>query len=55
MFASDFGILTYSAVCEGKCLGQDLWPIWGTAFHVRDGGTRLWSSGINVLTAAGAG
>ena len=52
-FSPDFAILTYRAAYQGTCFGQDLWPIWGTAFYVKHGATWLWSSGINVLAGAG--
>lgn len=54
MFAPDFGVLTYRAVYDAKCFGQDVWPIWATAFYVRRGDAWMWSSGINVLAGAGA-
>jgi len=54
LFAPDFGVLTYRSTWDGKCFGQDLWPIWSSAFYVRHGDTWLWSSGINVLAGAGA-
>jgi hypothetical protein len=54
MFTPDFGVLTYRAAYEGTCFGQDLWPIWGTAFYVRHRENWLWSSGINVLAGAPA-
>ncbi|MBS0505200.1 MAG: nuclear transport factor 2 family protein [Proteobacteria bacterium] len=52
MFAPDFGILTYRASYDAKCFGQDVWPIWGTAFYVKQGDRWMWSSGINVLAGA---
>ncbi|MBS0614261.1 MAG: nuclear transport factor 2 family protein [Steroidobacteraceae bacterium] len=52
MLAPDFGVLTYRAVYDGKCFGQELWPIWGTAFYVKRGAVWMWSSGINVLAGA---
>lgn len=52
MFAPDFGVLTYHAIYDAKCFGQDVWPIWGTSFYVKHGDTWLWSSGINVLAGA---
>ena len=52
MFTPDFGVLTYRAAYVGKCFGQELWPIWGTAFYVKRGDHWMWSSGINVLAGA---
>lgn len=52
MFGPDFGVLTYLGIFDGKCFGQDLWPIWATAFYVRHDDVWLWSSGINVLAGA---
>ena len=52
MFTPDFGVLTYRAAYVGKCFGQELWPIWGTAFYVKRGDVWMWSSGINVLAGA---
>jgi hypothetical protein len=52
MFSPDVGVLTYRAVYDAKCFGQDVWPIWGSAFYVRHGDAWLWSSGINVLAGA---
>ena len=53
MFAPDFGILTVRAATQGKCFGQDVWPIWGTSLYVKHGNAWLWSFGINVLAGAG--
>lgn len=55
MFAPDFGILTVRATTQGKCFGQDVWPIWGTSLYVKRGSTWFWSFGINVLAGAGSG
>jgi len=55
MFAPDFGVLTVRATTNGKCYGQDVWPIWGTSLYVKRGDTWLWSFGINVLAGAGSG
>ena len=55
MFAPDFGVLTVRAITDGKCFGQDVWPIWGTSLYVKRGNTWLWSFGINVLAGAGSG
>lgn len=55
MFAPDFGVLTLRATTDGKCFGQDVWPIWGTSLYVRRGNTWFWSFGINVLAGAGSG
>ena len=55
MFSPDFGILTVRATTNGKCFGQDVWPIWGTSLYVRRGNTWFWSFGINVLAGAGSG
>jgi len=52
MFAPNFGVLTYRASYDAKCFGQDVWPIWGTAFYVKHGDTWMWSGGINVLAGA---
>jgi predicted ester cyclase len=52
MFAPNFGVLTYRASYDAKCFGQDVWPIWGTAFYVKRGDTWMWSGGINVLAGA---
>ncbi|MFN3958673.1 MAG: nuclear transport factor 2 family protein [Parvularculaceae bacterium] len=52
LFTPEFGALTYRADYRGTCFGQDLWPIWATAFYVRRGDDWLWSSGINVLAGA---
>ncbi len=52
MLGPDFGVLTYRAVYDAKCFGQDVWPIWGTAFYVKHGDDWLWSSGINVIAGA---
>lgn len=52
MFAPDFGILTVRATTDGKCFGQDVWPIWGTTLYVKRGNTWRWSFGINVLAGA---
>ncbi len=52
MFAPDFGILTVRATTNGKCFGQDVWPIWGTSLYVRRGKRWLWSFGINILAGA---
>jgi hypothetical protein len=54
MFSPDVGVLTYRADYDAKCFGQDVWPIWGSAFYVRHGDAWLWSSGINVLAGAAA-
>ena len=54
MFAPDFGILTVRATTDGKCFGQDVWPIWGTTLYVKHGNTWLWSFGINVLAGDGS-
>ena len=54
MFAPDFGILTVRATTDGKCFGQDVWPIWGTSLYVKNGDTWFWSFGINVLAGAGS-
>lgn len=54
MFTPDFGILTYRASYDAKCFGQDVWPIWGTAFYVKHGSQWMWSSGINVLAGSPA-
>ena len=48
MLAPEFGFLTYRAAYVGNCFGQDVWPVWGTAFYVKRGDW-IWSSGINVL------
>lgn len=53
MFAPDFGVITYRGSFDGKCFGQTIWPIWGTALYVKRGESWLWSSGINVLAGAG--
>lgn len=53
MFAPDFGVLTVRATTDGKCFGQDVWPIWGTSLYVKRGNTWLWSFGINVLAGSG--
>lgn len=55
MFTPGFGALTYRAIYDAKCFGQDVWPIWGTAFYVKHGDAWLWSSGINVLAGADPG
>jgi hypothetical protein len=53
MYAPDFGILTLRATVDGKCFGQEVWPVWGSSIYVRQGGTWVWSFGINVLAGAG--
>ena len=55
MFAPDFGVLTMRATTDGKCFGQDVWPIWGTSLYVKRGNTWFWSFGINVLAGASSG
>ena len=52
MYAPNFGVLTYRASYDAKCYGQDVWPIWGTAFYVKHGDAWMWSGGINVLAGA---
>lgn len=52
MFSPDFGVLTFRATTEGKCFGQDVWPIWGTSLYVKRGGAWLWRFGINVLAGS---
>jgi hypothetical protein len=52
MYAPDFGILTLRATVDGKCFGQEVWPVWGSSIYVRRGGTWVWSFGINVLAGA---
>lgn len=53
MYAPDFGILTLQATVDGKCFGQEVWPVWGSSIYVRRGDTWMWSFGINVLAGAG--
>jgi hypothetical protein len=53
MYAPDFGILTLRATVDGKCFGQEVWPVWGSSIYIRRGGTWVWSFGINVLAGAG--
>lgn len=52
MFTPDFGILTVRATTDGKCFGQDVWPIWGSSLYVKQGDTWLWTFGINILAGA---
>ena len=53
MFAPNFGLLTVRATTDGKCFGQDVWPIWGTTLYVKHGNAWRWTFGINVLAGAG--
>lgn len=53
MLSSDLGVLTFRGTAEGKCFGQDVWPIWGSTVYVKQGDTPRWTFGINVLAGSG--
>jgi hypothetical protein len=53
MYAPDLGVLTLRATVDGKCFGQEVWPVWGSSIYVRRGDTWVWIFGINVLAGAG--
>ena len=52
MLSSDLGVLTFRGTAEGKCFGQDVWPIWGSSVYVKQGDARKWTFGINVLAGS---
>jgi hypothetical protein len=49
MLSPDLGILTFRATADGKCFGQQVWPVWGSSLYVKQGDTWIWTFGINLL------
>jgi hypothetical protein len=48
MLSPTVGILTFKAIADGTCYGQEVGGVWGTSVYVKHGDVWKWTFGINL-------